>query len=73
MKKFVVYSIFLSFVFYSQGLFSAPPPPPGAAPPCWPPPCVPIDGGILFLIAAGVAFGAYKLYNIKKTKQAQAL
>jgi hypothetical protein len=34
-------------------------------PPCWPNPaaCIPIDGGIGFLIAAAAAFGAKKLYN----------
>ena len=32
---------------------------------CWPPPCIPIDGGISFLIAAGIAFGAKKALDIK--------
>ena len=33
---------------------------------CWPPPCMPIDGGISFLIAAGVAYGGKKLHNHRK-------
>jgi hypothetical protein len=46
----------------------APPPPPGGGgPPCWPPPCVPIDGGISLLFAAGLALGGRKL--IKSTKK----
>ncbi len=46
----------------------APPPPPGGgmAPPCWPPPCLPIDGGISFLIAAAAVYGGKKLYDFQK-------
>lgn len=28
---------------------------------CWPPPCIPIDGGIGLLIAAGIVFGGRQL------------
>jgi hypothetical protein len=31
--------------------------------PCFPPPCIPIDGGITFLIAAGVGLAGKKLYD----------
>lgn len=53
-----------------KSIIKAPPAPPAAeggttAPPCWPPPCVPIDGGIGWLIAAGVAYGAKKSFLIK--------
>ncbi|MBA3664537.1 MAG: hypothetical protein H0W61_10060 [Bacteroidetes bacterium] len=60
--------LFFLFLFlgFAQLLHSAPPPPPGGAPACWPPPCVPIDGGISVLIAAGAAYGAKKLYNSRK-------
>lgn len=44
----------------------APPPPPGSDPGCWPPPCIPIDGGISLLIAAGAIYGGRKLYKNKK-------
>lgn len=43
-----------------------PPGPAGGAgdePPCWPPPCVPVDGGITFLIALGAAYGGKKAYD----------
>lgn len=47
-----------------QGLFAAPAPPGGGVtPPCWPPPCVPIDKGSVFLIIAGVALALWKLYT----------
>lgn len=45
-----------------------PPPPPGVGPGCWPPPCVPIDGGITLLMAAGAAYGAKKIYDSKKKR-----
>lgn len=46
----------------------APPTPPagGGPPPCWPPPCVPVDGGLGFLVAAGVALGAKRAFGAKK-------
>lgn len=53
----------------SASCFASPPPPPGPSGPiCWPPPCIPIDGGISLLIAAGVIYGGSKLYSKKKTK-----
>ena len=50
----------------SQILLSAPPSPPAGSPGCWPPPCVPIDGGVSLLIAAGAAYGAKKLVDSRK-------
>jgi hypothetical protein len=53
----------------SASCFAGPPPPPGGgAPKCWPPPCIPIDGGISLLIAAGVIYGGSKLYSKKNSK-----
>lgn len=44
--------------------------PPGGGPPsggnCIPPPCVPIDGGIGVLLAAGALYGGKKLYQGRK-------
>lgn len=45
-------------------------PPSGSTePPCWPPPCIPVDGGISLIIAAGVAFGGKKLYDHNKKSE----
>lgn len=42
----------------------------GATPPCWDPSCVPVDGGVSILIAAGVALGGKKIYDsYKKNNQ----
>lgn len=35
-------------------------------PPCFPPPCVPIDGGLSWLLLAGAAYGGKKVFDIKK-------
>ena len=63
-------------VFSISTVFSAPAPPPAgtttggaAGPTCWPPPCVPIDNGIVFLIAAGALYGAKKFYDMRKKAQ----
>jgi hypothetical protein len=49
---------------------AAPPPPSGGTSGCWPPPCIPIDGGIAFLMAAGALYGAKKINDYRSnTKQ----
>ena len=62
--------LLIIFPGFIAEVFSAgsPPPPPGGGgpPPCWPPPCIPIDGGIVFLATAATAFGAKKLFGSKK-------
>jgi len=41
----------------------------GGNPQCWPPPCIPIDGGISFLILAGLGLGAKKAYDISNNSK----
>lgn len=58
-------------------LFSQPPggPPPGGGgttgttPPCWEPECIPIDGGLIFLLIGGVLFGAHLIYQYKRRQK----
>lgn len=59
----------LFFTAFCVALAPPPPPPPGG-PGCWPPPCIPIDGGISLLIAAGAIYGGRKLYSKQKEKNA---
>lgn len=40
--------------------------PTGTGPPCWDPDCVPIDGGVGFLIAAGTVLGVKKIRDYRK-------
>jgi hypothetical protein len=65
MKKIILFSAFVLGAVCVPSLVSAQPLPP-TGPPCWPPPCVPIDGGLSFLIVAGVAYGGKKLHDFKK-------
>jgi len=61
---FVVVALTLSGILCAQ-----PGPPPG--PPCGGPfgPACPIDGGVSILIAAGLAYGGKKSYDMARRKQ----
>ena len=50
---------------------NAQPPDPGDGenPGCFPPPCVPIDGGLSWLLIAGTVYGGKKLYTANADKQ----
>lgn len=39
----------------------------GGNPPCWPPPCIPIDGGLTALIAAGALLGGKKALELRRS------
>lgn len=67
-KYLLILFFTLFFTSFCIALAPPPPPPPGD-PGCWPPPCIPIDGGISLLIAAGAIYGGRKLYSNKKNKQ----
>jgi hypothetical protein len=81
MNKLKYLLIFISVFLLDAALNVAnaqPPggPPPGGGgtgttPPCWDPDCIPIDGGVSLLIAAGVALGGKKLYNNYKNNTKQ--
>ena len=59
----------LFLMFLSEALLAQPGGGPpfggGGGPGCWPPPCVPIDGGMSFLAALGIAFGGKKLLELR--------
>jgi len=40
-----------------------------SAPGCFPPPCIPIDGGASLLILAGLAIGGKKAYDMGRRKE----
>jgi hypothetical protein len=70
LKKIFPILIFSAVFFFSAHEIKAagpPGPPTMGPPPCWPPPCsIPIDGGISFLIAAGVALAGKKINDFRK-------
>jgi hypothetical protein len=71
LKKYIYITILLISVSLVNNAFAGGGPPPkppgnGGGPPCWPPPCVPIDGGLSLLLAAGAIYGSKKVYDISK-------
>jgi len=60
--------IFLAVILTSPALLAHPGPPSG--PPCGGPfgPACPIDGGVSILIAAGLAYGGKKSYDMARKK-----
>lgn len=65
MKKLALILLLILGPIAIDKVFCQPPPPGG--PPCWPPPCsIPLDGGVSFLIAAGIAYGGKKIYDNSK-------
>jgi len=73
MQKIIVRAVFVSvlvFIGFNSKIVAQPPPPPPPAPcgtPFGGPPC-PIDGGVSFLIAAGLAYGGKKTYDLARKK-----
>ncbi len=67
--RFLLIFIFILGIASLCVALPPPPPPPGGSPGCWPPPCIPIDGGISLLIAAGALYGGKKLYFKQKEKK----
>ena len=63
MKKLICVISVICLISGSDVIAQGPPPPP---PP--PPPSIPIDGGIGFLIAAGLLYGAKKIYDSRYKK-----
>ena len=60
--------LFIAMVALAEVAFAQPGPPPG--PPCGGPfgPACPIDGGVSLLIAAGLAYGGKKSYDMSRRK-----
>jgi len=42
---------------------------PQTNPGCFPPPCIPIDGGATLLIVAGLAIGGKKAYDLRNKEK----
>lgn len=70
MKKIFVLFVLFAAICFAQELKAQPPDPGGggggSTPDCFPPPCVPIDGGLSWLLIAGTVYGGKKLYNANK-------
>jgi hypothetical protein len=71
MQKSTLTLLFLFCVLSASTLMAQPGPPLPGGPPCGGPfgPACPIDGGVSLLIAAGVAYGGKKSYDMARKKQ----
>ena len=73
MKKIFILFVLFAAICFSEELKAQPPDPGGGGgdsqPNCFPPPCVPIDGGLSWLLIAGTAYGGKKLYNANKNQK----
>ncbi|MFB1022657.1 MAG: hypothetical protein QMC40_07855 [Vicingaceae bacterium] len=73
MKQVIVVFGLLLAMCNSNELLAQPPPPGGgggdSGPNCFPPPCVPIDGGLSWLLIAGTVYGGKKLYKANKEQK----
>jgi len=76
MKKIFLLFVLFAAICFSEELMAQPPNPGGGGtnsqPGCFPPPCVPIDGGLSWLLLAGTVYGGRKLYN-SNTSQKEEL
>ena len=73
LKKYFFLSLVVVLVLIGTQTANAqlPPPPPTGGPPCWPPPCIPVNGGVIYAIGAAVLFGAYALYKSIRSRVAE--
>lgn len=69
MKNWLYAILTITFLMLLSDGFAQSLPGGGGGPPggCFIPPCIPIDGGISGLVAAGLAYGYYSLRGGKKS------
>lgn len=70
LTKILRLSLIVIAITIPMMVFCQPGPPAGGGPPCGPPfgPVCPIDGGVSLLIAAGLALGGKKAYDVGRKK-----
>jgi hypothetical protein len=68
MKKLILVLLFLAVILLPSIIF-AQPSSGSSAPPCFPPPCIPIDGGASLLILAGMAIGGKKAFDTSRKQK----
>ena len=77
MKTLLTIFSFILLLSFSSSLQAQPPGPGGPGgggdPPCFPPPCVPIDGGLSWLLLAGAAYGGKKVFDSKNKESEEEI
>jgi len=64
MKKLL---ITYCLIFFAVAVFAQAPPPFPVDPPGGGGPGIPLEGGLLYLLTAGIAYGAKRFYALKKS------
>ncbi|MCH2226001.1 MAG: hypothetical protein MK066_14630 [Crocinitomicaceae bacterium] len=76
---FIYRTLFIAFVLLTKATVYAQPtvgPPPsgggstGTTPHCWDPECVPVDSGLIFLLAAGMLLGVKIMFAHRSKSRA---
>ncbi|MEM7163239.1 MAG: hypothetical protein AAF487_12455 [Bacteroidota bacterium] len=65
-KSILLGLLTMAGIFCCSSLLGQPPLSGTTGPPCFPPPCIPIDGGTSLLIAAGLIWGGKKAYDYRQ-------
>ena len=71
MKKLLYFSCLFILICMDSDIKAQPPDPGGGGnnePGCFPPPCIPIDGGLSWLLVTGIAYGGKKVYEMNKSE-----
>lgn len=72
MRKLFRYAAGLAGVLFTSAAMALPiSPPPPPDPPCWPPPCIPIDNGVVFLMIAGALLAGTVLIRTFKAQKSE--
>lgn len=69
MRRLIYTGVLFLLICFAKDMNAQPPNPGGGGnetPNCFPPPCVPIDGGLSWLLIAGVAYGGKKIFELNK-------
>lgn len=56
-----IVSLFIVFITVGHVAYGAPPPPSAGSDPCLDPSCIPLDGGLSYLLFAAISLGVNKL------------
>lgn len=60
-NKLPIVFLLIVLISFGHGVYGAPPPPSTGGDPCFDPSCVPLDGGLSYLLLAAVGLGVNKL------------
>lgn len=69
MKRILLALSVTFLVLMTSNLYA--PPGGGSGPACWPPPCIPADNGIKWMILGGFLLAIYKIVDIRRKEKSE--